>query len=223
MGRSRGTSAPDPSGKASVAPLFSRSSSTPASTATRGQRESTLSAIRCASRGDADALDGLYRHYAPGVFAYVRRILRNDYDAQDVTQQVFVKLATSLNQYDPRRAGFSAWLLRIAHNAAVDHLRKQRLTPLTDPVETTGETEQPDHDDGGSLCEMFRALSSAQRDVLLLREVVGLTPREVAKRLGKSEAAVNTCHHRARRAAVRSLIAMGSTPVTRSTVKQPAA
>ena len=223
MGRSRGTSAPGPSGTVSVAPLFSRSPSVPASAAAPGQRESTVSALRRARRGDADALDCLYRHYAPGVFAYVRRILRNDYDAQDVTQQVFVRVATSLDKYDARRAGFSAWLLRIAHNAAVDHLRKQRLTPLSDPVEATSETEQPNLDDSRSLCEMFRALSSAQRDVLLLREVVGLTPREVAQRLGKTEAAVNTCHHRARRAAVRSLIAMGSTPVTRSTAKQRAA
>jgi RNA polymerase sigma-70 factor (ECF subfamily) len=192
-----------------------------ASTALRGRRESTLSAIRPAG-GDADALDCLYRQYAPGVFAYVRRILRNEYDAQDVTQQVFVKLATSLDKYDARRADFSAWLLRIAHNAAIDHLRKQRRTPLSDPVEATDDTEQPDLD-GRSLRETFRALSSAQRDVLLLREVVGLTPREVAKRLGKTEAAVNTCHHRARRAAVRSLTAMGSTPAIRSTATHRAA
>ena len=192
-------------------------------TTLRGQQESTLNALRPAGRGDADALDHLYRQYAPGVFAYVRRILRNEYDAQDVTQQVFVKLATSLDKYDARRADFSAWLLRIAHNAAVDHLRKQRRTPLSDPAEATDDTEQPDRDDGRSLRETFRALSSAQRDVLLLREVVGLTPREVAKRLGKTEAAVNTCHHRARRAAVRSLIAMGSTPATRSSATHRAA
>ena len=192
-------------------------------TTLRGQQESTLNALRPAGRGDADALDHLYRQYAPGVFAYVRRILRNEYDAQDVTQQVFVKLATSLDKYDARRADFSAWLLRIAHNAAVDHLRKQRRTPLSDPAEATDDTEQPNRDDGRSLRETFRALSSAQRDVLLLREVVGLTPREVAKRLGKTEAAVNTCHHRARRAAVRSLIAMGSTPATRSSATHRAA
>ena len=206
MGRSRGTSALDPSGTASVAPLFCRSSSTLASTASapRSQRESTLSALRRAKRGGAPS-------------SASRPLPSN------ASLKIFVKVATSLDKYDARRAGFSAWLLRIAHNAAVDHLRKQRLTPLSDPVEATCDTEQPDLDDGRSLCEMFRALSSAQRDVLLLREVVGLTPREVAKRLGKTEAAVNTCHHRARRAAVRSLIAMGSTPATRSTAKQRAA
>jgi RNA polymerase sigma-70 factor, ECF subfamily len=203
--------------------MFSRSSPMLASTAPGGQRESTVRAFRRAGRGDADALDYLYRHYSPSVFAYVRRILRNDYDAQDVTQQVFVKLATSLDKYDARRADFSAWLLRMAHNAAIDHLRKQRRTLPSDPVEATGDAEQPDLDDGQSLREAFRALSGAQRDVLLLREVVGLTPREVATRLGKTEAAVNTCHHRARRAAVRSLIAMGSTPATRSPATHRAA
>ena len=213
----------DPSETAPVAPLFSPSSRMFASTAALGQPELTLSAVRRARRGDTAALDYLYRHCAPGVFAYVRRILRNDYDAQDVTQQVFVKLATSLDKYDSQRADFSAWLLRVAHNVAVDHIRKQRFTLLSDPAEATEVMEQPDLDDGRSLREMFRALSDAQRDVLLLREVAGLTPREVAKRLGKTEAAVNTCHHRARRAAVRSLIAMGSTPATRSTATPRAA
>ena len=93
----------------------------------REQQEWTVSAIGRARRGDPDALSHLYRQYAPGVFAYVRRMLRNDYDAQDVTQQVFVKLATSLDKYDSRRADFFAWILRMAHNAAVDHLRKHRL------------------------------------------------------------------------------------------------
>jgi RNA polymerase sigma-70 factor (ECF subfamily) len=149
-------------------------------------------------------------------------MLRNDYDAQDVTQQVFVKLATSLDKYDSRRADFSAWILRMAHNAAVDHLRKHRLTLLTDPVEVPPEVDEADPDDGRSLREAFTALSSTQRDVLLLREVVGLTPREVAKRLGKTRAAVNTCHHRARLAAVRSLISLGSTPATRRGARRTA-
>jgi RNA polymerase sigma-70 factor (ECF subfamily) len=191
--------------------------------ASRRLRESTRRAIGRAGRGDADGLDYLYRQYAPGVFAYVRRILRNNDDAQDVTQHVFVKLATSVDKYDARRADFSAWLLRIAHNAAVDHLRKQRRTLVSDAVEAADDREPYDLDNGRSLRETFRALSNAQRDVLLLREVVGLTPREVAKRLGKTEAAVNTCHHRARRAAIRSLIAMGSTPATRSTPTRRAA
>jgi RNA polymerase sigma-70 factor, ECF subfamily len=224
MRRASRTPAQDQGGSAaSVSPLFSRSSRTPDFMDPHGRRERTLTAIQRARRGDADALASLYSDYAPGVYAYVRRMLRNDYDAQDVTQQAFVKLATSLDKYDARRADFSAWMLRMAHNIAVDHLRKQRLMLMRDPLEATGEAQQPDPHDGRSLREAFRALSSAQRDVLLLRDVVGLTPQEVAKRLGKSKAAVNTCHHRARRAAVRSLVALGSTPTTRSTAPRRAA
>jgi RNA polymerase sigma-70 factor (ECF subfamily) len=201
-------------GTACVAPLFSRSSRGPGPTSPREQQTWTVRAIGRARRGDPDALSCLYRQYAPGVFAYVRRMLRNDYDAQDITQQVFVKLATSLDKYDSRRADFAAWVLRMAHNTAVDHLRKHRLTLLTDPGEVPPEVDESDPDDGRSLREAFRALSAAQRDVLLLREVVGLTPGEVAERLGKTQAAVNTCHHRARLAAVRSLTSLGSTPAT---------
>ena len=223
MTKGRGISAPDRGGTAFVAPLFTRSTCVPTPTSGRAQQEWTASAVGRATRGDSDALSCLYRQYAPGVFAYVRRILQNDYDAQDVTQQVFVKLATSLDKYDSRRADFSAWMLRMAHNAAVDYLRKHRLTLPTDPIEVAPELDESDPENGRSLRETFGALTRAQRDVLLLRDVVGLTPREVAKRLGKTQAAVNTCHHRARLAAVRSLISLGSTPATRSGRAQRAA
>jgi RNA polymerase sigma-70 factor, ECF subfamily len=217
MGRSSGSSAPDGrGGTTTVGPLFGRPSRMPGCTGPQHEQEWTLSALRRARGGDADAFGYLYRRYAAGVFSYVRRIVRNDYDAQDVTQQAFVKLATSLDKYDVRRPGFSSWMLRLAHNVAVDHLRKQRLTLLSDPMEASEETDRFDPDDGRSLRETFKALSRAQREVLFLREVVGLTPSEVARRLDKSEAAVNTCHHRARRAAIRSLTALGSTPATRT-------
>jgi RNA polymerase sigma-70 factor, ECF subfamily len=203
-----------------VAPLFARPSRLPSPR--RRQRE--LAVLGKAGRGDPEALSQLYRQYAPGVFSYVRRMLVNEYDAQDVTQQVFVKLATCLDKYDSRRADFSAWMLRVAHNAAVDHLRKQRAALMREPVEADGVvTEGPDPDHVRSLRETFAALSEPQRDVLLLREVVGLTPREVAQRLGKSEAAVNTCHHRARRAAVRQLRSLGLAPAIRGPVAQRAA
>lgn len=215
MAKRGGVSAPGRGGgTASVAPLFSRSSCVPTHTSRREQQERTVSAVARARRGDSDGLSYLYRQYAPGIFVYVRRILPNDYDAQDVTQQVFVKLATSLDKYDSQRADFSAWMLRMAHNAAIDHLRKHRLTLLTDPIEVPPEVDGSDPDNGRSLRQTFRALTRAQRDVLLLREVAGLTPREVAKRLGKTQAAVNTCHHRARLAAARSLTSLGSTPAT---------
>ena len=139
-------------GTASVAPLFGRSLRIPTRRCAREQQERAVSAVGRAGRGDADGLSYLYRQFAPRVFAYVRRILANDYDAQDVTQQVFVKLATSLDKYDSQRADFSAWILRVAHNAAVDYLRKDRLELPSDPIEAPPGAEESDHWPAGPGC-----------------------------------------------------------------------
>ena len=137
MGRGPVTSTREPS-TPSVAPLFSRSLHAVASTAAGDQRERTLKALRRAKRGEPDALEYLYRQYAPGVFAYVRRMLRDEYEAQDVTQQVFVKLATSLDKYDARRAEFSTWLLRISHKPSGQPPQKATLRAAERPSRRGG-------------------------------------------------------------------------------------
>src|SRR4051794_11947837 len=80
--------------------------------------------IARAARGDAAAFSQIYAHTAAGVRRYVRTIIWNPWDAEDVTQEVFVKILTGLKQYDPARAPFYAWTLRIARNAAIDHMRR---------------------------------------------------------------------------------------------------
>jgi RNA polymerase sigma-70 factor (ECF subfamily) len=138
----------------------------------------------------------------------------NDHDAEDVTQQDFLKLVTRLGMYDSRRAQFPAWMLRVARNTAIDHLRQRRLTPLGEGYESEVEDVHGDREACQRLREALEGLTQTQRDVLVLREVAGLTPTEVAERLGKTQGAVNTCYHRARLAARSTLESMGSAPVT---------
>jgi RNA polymerase sigma-70 factor (ECF subfamily) len=175
----------------------------------------TLDAIERAMAGDTSGLADLYLRYAPGVHVYLRRTLLNERDAEDVTQQVFLKLTGSLRTYDRDRAEFSAWVLRVARNTAIDYLRRQRLVLVDEPVVPTTGPDSDRLERGWALREALDTLTEEQRDVLLLRELVGLTPTEVAARLGKTRGAVNTCHHRARIAAKRALEDLGSTPVTR--------
>ena len=52
--------------------------------------------------------------------------MRDEHEAEDVTQHIFAKLMTALDRYEPRVAPFSAWILRVAHNAAIDHVRARR-------------------------------------------------------------------------------------------------
>src|SRR3712207_5099413 len=79
-----------------------------------------------AKAGDQDALRFLYLRYADNVYGYVCSIVRDEHDAEDVTQQVFAKLSGALGRYEPRAVPFSAWILRVAHNAAIDFVRARR-------------------------------------------------------------------------------------------------
>jgi RNA polymerase sigma-70 factor (ECF subfamily) len=158
-----------------------------------------LAAVTQAKLGDADALRFLYLRYADNVYGYVCSIVRDEHEAEDVTQHIFAKLLTSLGRYEPRVVPFSAWILRVAHNAAIDHMRKRRPVPCED-------VRSPELEDDASGRERFAdlrlaldALPSEQRDVIMLRFLIGLSPREIAERLGRSEDAVHGLQHRGRR------------------------
>src|SRR4051812_32913450 len=90
-------------------------------------------AVAAAQEGDVDAFRYLYVRYADDVYRYVRRIVRDPHEAEDVSQQVFVNLMTGINKYEQRGdAPFLAWVLRVARNVAVDHLRRLRELPSDD-------------------------------------------------------------------------------------------
>ena len=118
--------------------------------------------------------------YSHNVYGYVRSIVHDDHEAEDVTQHVFAKLMTVLVKYDERGVPFFGWLLRLAHNAAIDHLRSRRATPAE---EVFGADERDDDDaiDRSHLLhDALAALPDEQRSVVVLRHVVGLTPGEIA-------------------------------------------
>jgi RNA polymerase sigma-70 factor (ECF subfamily) len=171
-----------------------------------------LAAVARAKDGDADALRFLYLRYADNVYGYVCSIVRDEFEAEDVTQQIFAKLMTALGRYEPRVVPFSAWILRVAHNAAIDHVRARRPVPLEEvhPSDATG-------DDGAGSRERFAdlrlaldALPAEQRDVIVLRFLVGLTPREIAERMGRSEDAVHGLQHRGRRRLRSEMLALAA-------------
>ena len=90
----------------------------------------TLDAAIRAKAGDQDALRFLYLRYSDNVYGYICSIMRDEHDAEDVTQQVFAKLTSALGRYEPRAVSFSAWILRVSHNAAIDSVRACRAVPV---------------------------------------------------------------------------------------------
>ncbi|MFP5365130.1 MAG: RNA polymerase sigma factor [Thermoleophilia bacterium] len=170
-------------------------------------------AVRRAKDGDRDAVRFLYVHYADNVYGYVRSIVRDHHDAEDVTQQVFAKLITAIARYEQRGVPFVAWLLRISHNVAVDALRARRSTPAAEIFGSQDACE-----DGSERARSLRAalatLPDDQRQVVVLRHVLGLSPVEIAEQLGRSSSSVYGLHHRGRRTMCAELQRLDSSPLT---------
>jgi len=169
--------------------------------------------VAAAQSGDRDAMHALYVAFAPGLRAYLTPVVGR-HDAEDVTQQVFAKLMDELPHYRAGAAPFSAWLLRVARNLGIDHLRRSRMVPCAEvrPCDAAA-------DDAGRACteslrEALAGLPPAQRKVLLLRHLVGLSADEIATSLGRSVRAVHCLHHRGRSAARTALDGLGAGPVT---------
>src|SRR4051794_36354212 len=109
------------------------------------ERRRTERAVRRAVAGDPEGMSYLYSRYSSGVYSYVRSIVRSRETAEDVTQQVFLKVMVSLERYDSTRAGFAAWILRVARNAAIDAIRESRGVIVSEDVEPSGHVPEIDH------------------------------------------------------------------------------
>ena len=92
-------------------------------------RRNVRLAVARGKEGDREAIRFLYVRYSHNIYGYVRSIVHDEHEAEDITQHVFAKLMTVLAKYDERGVPFFGWLLRLAHNAAIDHLRSRRATP----------------------------------------------------------------------------------------------
>jgi RNA polymerase sigma-70 factor, ECF subfamily len=170
-------------------------------------------AVRRAQRGDREALGFLYARFADNVYGYVRSIVHNHHEAEDVTQQVFAKLIHVIGKYEERDVPFIAWILRVARNVAVDHLRRQRMIPVEEVRKADEGT--PDPLGSGRMNDLREALASlpqAQREVLVMRHFAGLTPLEIAQRTGRSEGSIHGLHHRGRKALIAELTNRDAAP-----------
>lgn len=137
------------------------------------------------------------------------------HEAEDVTQQVFMKLISSIQKYEPRTVPFTAWILRVARNVAIDQLRRRRAIVCEEVFEPTRPMDDSGRDCRWDLEFALRALPVDQREVVVLRHLVGLTPGEIAERLGRSESSIHGLHHRGRLALRRELIEMERAPTAR--------
>jgi RNA polymerase sigma-70 factor (ECF subfamily) len=165
-----------------------------------------------ATRGSREALRFLYARYADNIYGYAFALLRNEHDAEDVTQQVFLKLMDNLGKYERRDVPFAAWIVRMARNAAIDKLREGRQVPCEEVFGPDEGFDDVVHECRESLRSALVQLPDDQRQVVVLRHLVGLSPGEIGKQLGKTEASIHGLHHRGRQAMRRELTKLDAAP-----------
>jgi RNA polymerase sigma-70 factor, ECF subfamily len=174
-----------------------------------------MNAVSRAQAGDTDAIRVLYLRYKDNVYGYVLSFVRDQHEAEDITQHVFLKLMSAIGKYRAREVPFTSWLLRVARNVALDHMRRRRTLPCEEVYETGHESDQTSDDLRRGLEQALQALPEDQRKVIVLRHLVGLTPGEIAARMERTEPSIHGLHHRARQALKQELLAIECGPTAR--------
>lgn len=170
-------------------------------------------AIASAQAGNMQALRFLYLRHADEILRFVKTLVRDHHEAEDITQNVFIKLMRVIGKYEPREVPFSAWIRKVARNVALDHLRARRMTLFEDIQVADDDRRQVGRERNRDLCDALKRLTEDQREVLILRHIVGLSPTEIAKLLGKNENAIHALHHRGRLSLQSALVELGAAPV----------
>jgi RNA polymerase sigma-70 factor (ECF subfamily) len=160
--------------------------------------------------GDESAFRDLYLMYAADVTAYALVALRDASDAQDVTQQVFMRAFEALPHYQHRGRRFDAWLFRIVRNCVVDHRRQAVRSDTEEPavldrMRVLRDIPGPAWGEHGELHRALARLPLPQRQVVTLRFLLDLDVKEVAALLERTPAGVRQIQHRALTALARSV------------------
>ena len=175
--------------------------------------DSELTLVQRAARRDQNAFATLYERHVERVFRHVRYMVPDRVDAEDITQDVFIKAWKSIQHYRWTGAPFVSWLIAIARNAVFDHYRARKNLRHLEP---SGEADtQPDpalsmelRMGGLEIRDAVMKLQGDKRKVIIMRFIDGFSHEEVAKALKKSEGAVRVIQFRALRE-LRRIIAAG--------------
>jgi RNA polymerase sigma-70 factor, ECF subfamily len=150
------------------------------------------------ARSDEGAFAELYGRYVHRVFRYLRTHTESEDDASDLTQHVFMQAFRALPGYENRKLPFSAWLIRIARNAAIDtYRRRRRVMPWDHVSEQIVSFGTPTPEEAAIRRErmndvrlLVAQLSADEQELLALRFAAGLTSKEIGELRGRTEAAV---------------------------------
>lgn len=154
--------------------------------------------------GDVPAFDRIYARFAPAIRDEAMRVVRDAHQAEDVMQDVFAAALEALPTFRARAGGLRAWLFVTTRNIAITHLRRENRTQVTAPSvvdelldATASDPPPPAGWAEGDVWRLAQRLPPLQRQVLVLRFHHGLSPAEIAQRLGRTVGAIDQAQRRA--------------------------
>jgi RNA polymerase sigma-70 factor (ECF subfamily) len=163
--------------------------------------------VRRAQRREPEAFGQLYEEHFDRIYRYVMLRVRTQADAEDITQQVFLKALENIGSYRWRGMPFASWLFRIAHNLVVDYWKKKSREKVAAVAPEEIDEMAASPNDPAALAELSfdmkrlaaacQQLTDGQREIVSLRFAGGLSVAEAAKVMGKSEGAVKVLQHAA--------------------------
>ena len=197
-------------------------------------REQEAQIVERVLSGDVNAFETLVLEYEKSVYGITQRMTGNAEDAADMTQETFIKAYNSLSNFRGD-SKFSVWLYRIATNVCLDFLRSKNRKPTVSlsVEDDEGEESQMDIADESQSPETLlergltrdavrrglKALNDEYRQILLLREIQGLSYEEIAQALNLEVGTVKSRIFRARKKLCAFLVADGNIPEAAASVK----
>ena len=161
------------------------------------------STARRLQKREPEAWSAVYEEYFPKVYRYIALRVSNRTEAEDLTEQAFLKALQSIDSFKWRGVPFSAWLFRIARNLVIDFWRTDKsktFLPLDESLVNDDDDPEVITERNFDIKQVFQAigqLTQSQREVIELRFFGGLSVAEASRVLGKSEGAVKVMQHSA--------------------------
>ncbi len=165
--------------------------------------------VQAAQSGDIAAFEQIVRRHQPAVYRVALRMLGSRADAEDVTQDTFVRAWRSLDRFRAQSA-LNTWLYRIVTRRCLDALAARRTTEQLDAASTESAEGEPagiveQREQLEAVKRAIAGLPADQRAALVLREFEGLSYDELADVLGTSVASIKGRLHRARLSVLRTI------------------
>ena len=187
----------------------------------------TEALIRAAQTGSMTAFEEIVTHFEAKVLTYLHHFTRNAHDAEDLTQETFVKVFRGLAQFEAGRS-FAAWLFTIARRTAISHFRANRTVAFESPENLVNHADAADpaellasKDDGSALWRLADRLKPRQREALWLHYGEDLSIIECARVMGLTTIHVKVLLHRGRHGLARLLRQRGASQAVTNLETRP--